>query len=94
MMRLVVVSLLGLFAAACDPSPEQQARDVCTAFCDCQSALPATVDACIADCVDDIGSVTLPAECVDCVYTHSQTCGDLFTECIQSDLCDPEQPQP
>jgi hypothetical protein len=92
MMRLVVVSLLGLVVAACDPSPEQQARDVCTAFCDCSSSSPARVEACIVECVDDIQQITLPPACVECVYTYSQTCGDLFQQCIESDLCDPQQP--
>ena len=90
-MRLVVVSFVGLLAAACDPSPEQQLRDVCTAVCDCQFTSPATINACIDDCVTDTPSAP-PQACVDCVYQYSQSCGDLFSECI--DACTPQQPQP
>lgn len=92
-MRLVVVSFIGLLAAACDPSPEQQARDLCNAVCDCTSASPAMVAACVDECVVDIPA-TLPDDCVQCIYQYSQTCGDLFEQCIDSDLCDPQQPQP
>jgi hypothetical protein len=89
-MRLVVVSFVVLWAAACDPSPEQQARDVCTAVCDCTSASPSQVNACVDECVEEIPAA-LPQACVQCVYQYSQTCSDLFEECITSDLCDAQQ---
>ncbi len=89
-MRLVVVSFVVLFATACDQSPEQRAADVCTAMCDCNSASPANVNACIDECVQ-----LLPPpsdECLQCAYQYSQTCGTLVDQCIA--LCFPQQPQP
>jgi len=90
-MRLVVVSFIGLWATACDPSPEQEARDVCTAVCQCQSASPAQVDACTAECVSEVPT-PLPDGCIDCIYQYSQSCADLSARC--SDVCQPPQPQP
>jgi hypothetical protein len=93
-MRVVGMSfVIAVLAGACDPSPAQQGRDVCTALCDCTSASPSRVNACIEECVMDVPA-TLPQACVDCVYQYSQTCGDLFEQCIESDLCDSQQPQP
>lgn len=85
-MRLVV-SFVVLLAWGCDTSPEQEARDLCTAVCRCQFASPAQVDACIEDCAPDVPA--LPDECIDCIYTYSQSCSDL-------DRCEPlcAQPQP
>jgi hypothetical protein len=93
-MRLVVVSLVSLLVAACDQSPEQRATDVCTAACDCTSALPGQVQSCITECIDD-APTTIPDECLECVYTFSQTCADLFTTCFVNDgPCDVSDPQP
>jgi hypothetical protein len=80
-MRLVVASMLGLLLAACEPSPEQQANDLCTAVCSCMSSSPALVTECVADCVPNVPA-DLPDACVDCVYQYSQTCGSLFAQCF------------
>jgi len=88
-MRLVVVSIVGLLLGACETSPEQQARDLCTAICNCMTASPALVEECIADCVPDV-PVTLPDGCIDCIYQYSQSCSDLESHCEAA--CDPPQP--
>ena len=87
-MRLVVVSIVGLLAA-CTPSPEQQARDLCTAVCECESASPTIVSACIEQCVPVVPT-TLPDGCIDCIYQYSQSCSDLEAKCEPA--C--QQPQP
>lgn len=90
-MRLAVVSFVCLLAAACDTSPEQEARDLCTAVCDCMTASPALVNACIDNCVPNVPT-TLSDACVMCVYQYSQTCSDL-NMCVE-DACQQPQPQP
>lgn len=90
-MRLVVVSFVVLLAAACDVSPEQASRDVCTAICECETnGLPSQVEGCVDTCMPIFPDVS--DECLTCVYTYSQSCSDLEREC--EDACDQPQPQP
>lgn len=90
-MRLVVVSFVVLFATACDPSPEQAKRDVCTVACQCETnGLPSQVESCVEACVPQVPVVS--DECLECFYTYSQSCSDLEREC--EDACDQPQPQP
>jgi len=87
-MRLVVVSLIVLVAAGCDPSPEQAKRDVCTAVCECETnGLPSQVESCVEQCVPLVPDIS--DECLTCVYTYSQSCSDLENAC--DDAC--AQPQ-
>lgn len=88
-MRLVMVSFAVLLAWGCDTPPEQEARDVCTAFCRCQTASPAKIDACVDECAGELPA--LPDECVDCIYTYSQSCSDL-TRCVP--MCEDTQQPP
>ena len=72
--------------AGCHQTPQEQAQDVCQAYCDCidPGAPPATTDECIAQqCLPSIPPVT--DECLDCVFAHDQVCTDLFADC--TDLC-------
>jgi hypothetical protein len=80
-MRLVGMSfVVGLLAVGCDASPEQQRRDVCTAYCECETSTPLALEGCITDtCLPLLPSAS--EDCVSCVYTYSQTCGDLFDQC-------------
>lgn len=87
-MRLVVVSLLLLIAAGCDESPEQASRDVCTAVCQCTTnGLPSQVDRCVTQCMPQFTDVS--DECLTCVYTYSQSCPALFTNCEEACTDDP-----
>lgn len=82
--------LRGLFAllviglgAGCDVSPDQAARDVCTAFCDC-AVTPGLVEQCVVEgCLPDLPPVS--DACLQCVYMNSASCTDLFADC--SALC-------
>jgi hypothetical protein len=86
-MRLVVLFFV---LTACTVPPEQRAHDVCTAFCDCVEIATPQVDACVADCVPDLGTVS--DDCLTCVYSHSQMCGTIFDDC--TDMCTSPQPTP
>lgn len=86
-MRLVV---LVLALAGCTVPPEQRARDVCTAVCNCLEIGTSQVNQCITDCIPDIGTVS--DDCLTCVYENSQTCSALFQDCEQ--LCSSQQPTP
>jgi hypothetical protein len=78
-----VLVLACLLAGCFETTPAQDARTVCTAYCDCLVA-PSMVEQCIVDdCLPDIPPVTDP--CLQCVYEKSQTCSMLFDDC--SDLC-------
>jgi hypothetical protein len=81
--RGLVAVVISLVAGCFTIPPEQKARDVCTAFCDCFA--PATqLESCIVDdCLPDIPPVSDP--CLDCVYANSQMCGELVNQCL--DLC-------
>jgi hypothetical protein len=92
-MRLVVVSIVGLLLAACEVSPEQRARDVCTAACDCVETTPSKVELCVTMCIAQAPAM-IPDACLDCVYQYSQSCTNLFQQCFAQDMaCDePQQP--
>jgi hypothetical protein len=77
-----VLVLACLLAGCFENSPEQDARTVATAYCQC--FFPAMVDTCVDDIVPDISPVS--DECVSCVYQNSQMCSTLDDEC--TDLCD------
>lgn len=89
-MRLVMAWFVVGVLAACNPTPEQEAHDVCQALCDCRETLPSKVNACIEQCVPQVPA-TLPDECVTCVYTYSQSCGELISQCI-NDVCQSPTP--
>lgn len=78
-MRLIGVSFV-LALVACTVPPEQAARDVCTALCDCTETSMPQIEACVVDCVPDVG--TISDDCLSCVYARSQMCGALFEDCI------------
>jgi hypothetical protein len=81
--RGALLLALGLWAGCFEITPEQRARDVCTAYCDCY-AQPGQTEACVVnDCLPDIPPVT--DACLDCVYANSQMCGELVNQCL--DLC-------
>ncbi len=88
-MRLVLVMFVALWAAACNVSPEQEARDLCTAVCNCTTASPAKAAECVEECTPEVPA--LPDDCIDCIYTYSQSCSDL-DRC--EPMCDQPQPQP
>jgi hypothetical protein len=74
-----VAIVSGLVSGCFAIPPEQKARDVCTAYCDCLVA-PTRVEACVVeDCLPAIQPVSDP--CLDCVYASSQTCSMLFDDC-------------
>lgn len=82
-MRLAWVTVVVGVLAACDTAPEQERRDVCTAFCDCETGTPFALESCITDdCLPAVPAVS--DACLDCVYTYSQTCGELFNQCLVS----------
>ena len=82
-MRLVGVSILVVLGlGGCDIPPEQERRDVCTAFCDCLGGLPSQVESCITDdCLPDVPP-TISDSCRQCVYENSQMCSVLFNDCL------------
>lgn len=86
-MRFIV---LVLALAACTVPPEQRARDVCTAVCNCLEVGTPQINTCITDCIPDIGNVS--DDCLTCVYENSQSCSALFQDCEQ--LCSSQPPQP
>lgn len=88
-MRLVVMSFVVGVLAACTQSPEQKATDLCTAVCDCEETLPSKQTACVDTCVTNAPS-TISDDCITCIYTYSQSCGDLESQC--KDVC--SQPTP
>jgi hypothetical protein len=52
------------------------------------------IQACITECVDDAPQ-SIPDACMDCIYTYSQACSDLFGMCFIDDgPCDVAQQQP
>ena len=89
LMRLVVVSIVGLLAA-CEAQPEQQRQEVGTAFCKCETSTPFALEQCLEEVLPFVDA-TPTEECMDCVYLNSQMCSTLFDDCV--DLC-VQQPQP
>ena len=90
-MRLVVVSIVGLLVA-CETPPEQERADVLTAFCGCLHATPSAIETCKTDEVGPFVPAILSDECINCVYTNSGMCTDLFQDC--ADPCTEQPPQP
>ena len=87
-MRLVFV--VGLALAACTRTPDEERRDVCNAFCDCATTGPATLEQCIVnDCFPELPTASEP--CLQCVYTNSARCSELFDDCM--DTCFSQAPR-
>ena len=81
----IAVVMLALGVAACTVPPEQRARDVCTAGCNCTETGTANVNTCIDECIPTLTNVS--DECLNCVYENSATCSKLVSDC--EDLCKP-----
>ena len=81
MSCLVIAVLL----VGCHLTQQQEAVDVCNAYCKCVEAdLPGVQRTCVErDCLPQLPPVT--EACLDCVFTHDRTCSDLTATCTQ--LC-------
>ena len=83
--------LVGLFIVAfgCHAQPGQEAQDVCTVVCRCESPLSGVQATCVDDCTRNAPS-DIPDDCVTCVFEHETSCGDLVSECLP--LCSQQEP--
>jgi len=54
------------FAAACAEPVELPAREVCDAYCGCQSPLMTLQQQCVADCEEAVAGDPIPDACVTC----------------------------
>jgi hypothetical protein len=92
-MRLlgpVAAIAIAFGVAACTVPPEQRARDVCTAVCNCVEIGTSNQTDCVEMCIPQIGPIS--DDCLTCVYENSMTCSKLLNDCEAS--CDPQQPMP
>lgn len=73
--------LVVAWLAGCHLTPQQEAEDVCTAYCKCAAPnFPGEQRTCIEQqCLPQLPPVK--PECLDCVFSHDQTCTDLATQC-------------
>ncbi len=79
---------LGLGACVSETDP---VAAICTALCDCQTALPGVHRTCVAECSQEVPS-NLPATCVDCVLEAS--CAELLGDGCDAACSIDEPPQP
>ena len=89
-MSTVAAIALALGLVACTVPPEQRARDVATAYCNCVEVGHSAVDKCIEMLIPQIPDVS--DECLTCVYENSNSCSNLLDDCTT--FCSPQQPQP
>lgn len=84
--RSLAVGLL--FAAACDASPMEIARLVCSTICNCRepSPLPSQQEECISECSNDNDILVLPEACVACIQSNANSCSTLISDC--DPVCD------
>jgi len=57
---------LALGIAACDPSDDLPAREVCDAYCTCNTLLPQQQVACADECEAQLIGQSIPEACVVC----------------------------
>lgn len=74
--------------AACEIPQETADEIACTTLCRCAFTLPGDRDACVTECVDDLGPVSEP--CAECISLHADTCPTLFDDCATQ--CSSPQP--
>lgn len=88
MRELIALVAIGVSSTACfEESPQQRARAVCNAFCEC-AVTAGQVEQCVAEqCLPIVPPVS--DECMDCVVANSQTCGALDSQCTDLCLSDP-----
>jgi len=86
---LVALVALGTLASCFEADPQQSARAVCTAYCECV-VTAGQVEMCITDdCLPILPPVS--DECLDCVTANSNSCTSLDAQC--TDIClDNSQP--
>lgn len=85
-MRLVgwlSVVALGSLAGCFEETPEQRARAVCNAYCECLVSAGEVEQCVVESCLPEIPPVT--DACLDCVVQNSQMCGALEAQC--TDVC-------
>ena len=82
--RLIALVAVGALSAGCfEESPQQRARAVCNAYCECV-VTAGMVEQCVVDeCLPVLPPVS--DECLDCVIANSQACTALDAQC--TDLC-------
>lgn len=94
-MRWIAVGVVISFClAACEISPQEQEKLVCTTFCKCVAAspFPAAQEECVTECVADTEFEGLPQDCAECIYSHVEACSTLEQDC--EPICDRPQPPP
>lgn len=91
LVRLVVGAVgvsAGALATGCETPQSVQDEIACTTVCRCFSTGgPLDEDACITECVGDLGPVS--DECFTCINTFANECTALAEEC--SGACGPSQ---
>ena len=84
MVRAVWLALVlaGACLAACAPSPEDQALDLCQPLCRCNDVpLPSEQAACNASCERRFAMHPSSDACIDCVVEHTDRCPTLAQDC-------------
>lgn len=82
----MVFVCLGL--AACETPQETIDEVACTTICRCMTTLPSDREACVTDCIGNLGPVSDP--CAECVSLHAEECSTIAGDC--SAQCTPAQP--
>ena len=78
-----------LLAGCFEESPQQRARAVCDAYCECVVTVGQVEQCIVEQCLPALPPVS--NECLDCVVQNAQTCSTLDALC--TDLCiDNSQP--
>jgi hypothetical protein len=84
MRGFALAIVIGLALGGCTHTPEQDARSVCTAFCQCfDTPLPGPQQQCVDDCAPRIQTVS--DACLQCTFENEQACSMLLDQCFN--LC-------
>lgn len=76
-----------VMAAACDTPQAAQDEVACTTLCRCFATLPSQQDACVTECIGDLGPVS--DDCFACVGEHAETCSTIFDDCAPACFAGP-----
>ena len=88
--RLIALVAASVGSVGCfEETPQQRARAVCNAYCECVVTAGQVEECVVEQCLPVLPPVS--DECLDCVISNSQVCAALDAQC--TDLCiDNSQP--
>lgn len=85
---LGLVVWIAVATLGCDTPQAARDEQACTTLCGCFVPFESQQEACVTDCVGELGPVS--EDCASCVNLYANACADLADQC--EDACSSAQP--